>query len=711
MPWTCSGCGVQGDRLRSTPAGDDKSNRICGRTGIAAIGGVSLCCICAKHSGWEGFLQYGCDACLRIGGVRPKPLRRAQQMRMDVTWSSASARSNRAARSAAAASFGFAAQWPLKVISEKLQEAARMVVFDFDNVLLRTPLKPKWWPYHGYENMIESLLNPLVPSELTDEWFDAGALERARECTRDPSTWTVLVTFRPKPFTERIRAILASVGVVFDEIKCRHICSCCNPLGFTHEHVGPGGYDRLSFAKEHAPAHPEDRHRLVTVGSILKDAPCVSSLEIWLPGDTEDLGTRAGVVARCLISTQRLRVDVMGVRTTPAAGGAPSAEYLAVLKEATLSLELSHGAYRHPSSAPAGRALAAARGSKGLRAPKNAGAHGAARDRDQRAVIGGADHARGRYYKNAASSVRDDTFYLYEKAVRQRPGPSWSYRPSSKPGMVGMRITRRMAGRAASALGLEDAEPWEPLSPGPEASPPASRPAGVVTLGDCWGAAAALIGGEAPGGPDGRQGEASPGVMSFDSDTEGGRSEAGDDDDIEAHAQDAALAEAFRAALVASDAREHPSAWHPGAPWEGCGLPGAGGAGRAASVASGYSMCGGDDEFDDDCASLVDGCPSEDWSVVSGGLSSRRPSLLEPPPRPASGRGGRPSRATRSSSSLGPPPPGGRLPRSPHFQCQVRGRGRWERQGAGQRGGCGRGAQPWLQAARHRRRWRCRGGP
>mmetsp|Transcript_26822 Transcript_26822/g.62108 ORF Transcript_26822/g.62108 Transcript_26822/m.62108 type:complete len:280 (-) Transcript_26822:207-1046(-) len=191
-------------------------------------------------------------------------------------------------------------------------------------------------------------------------------------------------------------------------------------------------------------------------------------------------------------------------------------------------------------------------------------------------------------------------------------------------------------GRTASAFD-EDLEPWEPLSPGPEASPTASRPA-RKTLGDCWGAAPDLIGGEVPGGPVGGW----QGVVSCGSDS--GIDSVAEDDDEGAYADDVALSQAFRALLGVSSP-----------PVGG----GARGVGRAAGVAptSGCAMCGGDD----DAASLVDGCSAshDAWSVVSAGIDSRRPSLLElPSPAQQRKRGDALANDEELVKFLSPPPLG-----------------------------------------------------
>mmetsp|Transcript_33439 Transcript_33439/g.84504 ORF Transcript_33439/g.84504 Transcript_33439/m.84504 type:complete len:752 (+) Transcript_33439:96-2351(+) len=640
MPWTCAECGVQGDRIKSSDVtpytpGASASDRTCGRTGVAVISGMAQCCICAQRSGWEGFLEYGCGPCLRLGGVRMKPLRRAQTLKMDQTWLTSQFRDQgRAARAKRSTKSLFAEQWPLKAISEKQQEAKRMVIFDLDMVLLRTPTRPKWWPYHGYENMIESLLNPLVPDELTDDWFDAAALKRAREAASDPESWTVLVSFRPKPFTKRAEALLASVGVKFDELKFRHICSCCNPLGFTHQHVG--GYDKLNIAAGHPPAHPQDRHRLVTVSSILKDCPCVSELEFWLPGHVEDLSTRAGIVARSLISTNRLRVVVVGVSTTPTVGGSPSAEYLEALTQATRALVLSRTRRSAISTAASAksREVAVARGNNGIRVKVT-------RTRN----LAKGDGRASQYYRKAAGRGNDawhEEAYMHERMTRCRGNSKgWHTNFLGKAPFACNRSARRLAGRASAAL-VEDLEAWEPLSPGPEAcSPTASRPSRIV-LGDCWGAAAAFLDldGNVPVGPGGEDvvfscESGSDEAEGVDDDAWVGDEEAEayaeDIEEREAYAEDVAFSQAFRAALGTAAPRDCAPVSGTGGSWEDCVRgSGAPGAKRAASVAStsGYSMCGDDD----DDVSIIDYAPSDDaWSVVSGGVGSRRPSLLEPP--------------------------------------------------------------------------------
>lgn len=92
----------------------------------------------------------------------------------------------------------------------------RLVVFDFDNTLFKSPLPPKnhtggWW------GSVASLSPPLVPADPSSDWWNAKVLAAAREAIADPSTYAVMMTGRIPKFERRVRDLLASQRLYFDE--------------------------------------------------------------------------------------------------------------------------------------------------------------------------------------------------------------------------------------------------------------------------------------------------------------------------------------------------------------------------------------------------------------------------------------------------------------------------------------------------------------
>lgn len=131
-----------------------------------------------------------------------------------------------------------------------------LAVFEFDNVLFRTPKRPNWWPFHAYQSMMESLLPPLVPLEPDASWFNPDILQRAKEAFNDPSTWSVLVTFRGDAFRGRVLELLRSQGVEFNEARFRALRPFLSRLGHTQQ--AEAGYgDLLLPHLQKPPAHPQ----------------------------------------------------------------------------------------------------------------------------------------------------------------------------------------------------------------------------------------------------------------------------------------------------------------------------------------------------------------------------------------------------------------------------------------------------------------------
>ena len=170
--------------------------------------------------------------------------------------------------------------WPAKQLPPKAAAAARVVFVDFDDVLFHTPRRPCWWPFHGYADMVQSLLPPCVPACLGDAWFNAEVVQEVARLQADPGTWTVAHTFRTNAFQKRVEDVLAQApsGLQFDSARFRPVCSCCSPLGLTR--TGEAGYGRLTSQLTEEPQRADDKHLLVILGDVLNDCP--EAMEVLL---------------------------------------------------------------------------------------------------------------------------------------------------------------------------------------------------------------------------------------------------------------------------------------------------------------------------------------------------------------------------------------------------------------------------------------------
>ena len=144
-------------------------------------------------------------------------------------------------------------------------------------------IRPQWWPFQGYEAMIQSLHPPCVPECINDgvhhsEWFNTATAEAVME--KQPKTWRVLHTFRTDAFQKRIRDLLAQEELTFDSMRFRGVCKCCSPLGFTH--TGSAGYGRLADYLTTEPERAEDKHLLVILGDVLNDCKAANEVVLYL---------------------------------------------------------------------------------------------------------------------------------------------------------------------------------------------------------------------------------------------------------------------------------------------------------------------------------------------------------------------------------------------------------------------------------------------
>ena len=245
--------------------------------------------------------------------------------------------------------------WPAKEASPKAEAATRVVLVDFDDVLFRTPRRPRWWPFHGYEDMVQSLLPPCVPARLSEEWFNPAVVDevlRLQADTDGPPTWTVAHTFRPTAFRGCVGRVLeqAPSGLQFDSARFRPVCACCSPLGFTH--TGEAGYGRLSALLTEEPQRADDKHLLVILGDVLEDCPHTCQVVLFLSTtptrppavpsakSQRAVGERSSQYHRmCRLLgldtpaalSRALKIEIRAVDPSPCSAGIPTADQLSLM--------------------------------------------------------------------------------------------------------------------------------------------------------------------------------------------------------------------------------------------------------------------------------------------------------------------------------------------------------------------------------------------
>ena len=195
-------------------------------------------------------------------------------------------------------------------------------MFEFDGVLFRTPVRPKWWPYNCYKDMIESLLPPAVPSVTDADWWNQEVVEQAKAAFQDPETWSVLITYRSDAFKRRVSGLLQHQGITFNEMRFRPLCPFLSELGATY--TGSAGYGDLQRNLIATPQTPEDKHLLVVLGEIVSRSSCaMTEIDIW--ADHDQAVSLAGVSR----GTQARDVRVHSlVASVPHASGSPTAAEL-----------------------------------------------------------------------------------------------------------------------------------------------------------------------------------------------------------------------------------------------------------------------------------------------------------------------------------------------------------------------------------------------
>lgn len=131
------------------------------------------------------------------------------------------------------------------------ESTTRLVVFDFDGALFRSPNPPddfkgNWWASK------ESLAEPHVPKEPDRSYWFKDTVTAAEEAFNDSKTFSVMLTGRmEKNFQDRIMELLDQNGIQFHEIG-----------------MNDSGQDTVDF-------------KLKEIKKILKQYPKISLIEIW----------------------------------------------------------------------------------------------------------------------------------------------------------------------------------------------------------------------------------------------------------------------------------------------------------------------------------------------------------------------------------------------------------------------------------------------
>ena len=105
----------------------------------------------------------------------------------------------------------------------------RMVVYDFDGTLFRSPEKEegmhlyaqkvgKPYPHKGWWGRMESLMPPIVPMKPDISWYLAKTIDQYRLDKSCPNTNILLMTGRINKFRSRIESLLAYQNIHFPKI-------------------------------------------------------------------------------------------------------------------------------------------------------------------------------------------------------------------------------------------------------------------------------------------------------------------------------------------------------------------------------------------------------------------------------------------------------------------------------------------------------------
>ncbi len=112
------------------------------------------------------------------------------------------------------------------------KKRSRAVVYDFDNTLFQSPGRetgePAYlegtgtrWPYSGWWGRLETLTPPIVPDPIPESMWITATLEAYLADRVRADTNCYLMTGRPAKTRHRVKEILATKGLVFDEYYFR----------------------------------------------------------------------------------------------------------------------------------------------------------------------------------------------------------------------------------------------------------------------------------------------------------------------------------------------------------------------------------------------------------------------------------------------------------------------------------------------------------
>lgn len=227
--------------------------------------------------------------------------------------------------------------------AEKNITKKRLAIFEFDNVLFRTPKRPDWWPFEGYQTMMQSILPPTIPDTPGQEWWNQEIISEVKQAIDDPDTMAVLVTFRSDAFDGKLRALLGSVDIHFDEIKLRQNRPFLSALGRTS--AAESGFGQLRHNLKAAPQAAEDNHTLAVLGALVERCTAEAiEVKVWANGGEEgeeEAGEErmAGRLAALLTSTDKCKVEVRPVKSAPMKAGRPTDEELEKMRAAMRAIE------------------------------------------------------------------------------------------------------------------------------------------------------------------------------------------------------------------------------------------------------------------------------------------------------------------------------------------------------------------------------------
>jgi len=93
-------------------------------------------------------------------------------------------------------------------------------VYDFDNTLFKSPMKPEWWSSkRQWWSDPSSLSPPCVPKNPGSDWWNTKTVADARNSIRNPDVFAVLMTGRhDRLFRWRVPELLKQAGLDFDSV-------------------------------------------------------------------------------------------------------------------------------------------------------------------------------------------------------------------------------------------------------------------------------------------------------------------------------------------------------------------------------------------------------------------------------------------------------------------------------------------------------------